>query len=146
MSVDPSVVWTPDGMRTEIHLGARDTDGAFCLLVDEPPPGWSLPAHLHHGTAVTVHVVKGDFEMTIAGNRVVLGAGQTAHIPADTIHTSSNLGATAGRRIVIFSPAGMEEFFREAGATSPETDGDPRAALTLAVRHGWEFVQRRDRG
>jgi quercetin dioxygenase-like cupin family protein len=146
MSVDPSVVWTPDGMRTEIHLGARDTDGAFCLLVDEPPAGWSLPAHLHHGMAETVHVVEGDFEMTIAGNRAVFGAGQTAHVPAGTIHTSSNLGATPGRRIVIFSPAGMEDFFLEAGVRSPEAQVDLQATVALAVRHGWEFVQHGDRG
>jgi mannose-6-phosphate isomerase-like protein (cupin superfamily) len=145
VSAGPSVVWMPGGIRTEIHLCARDTDGAFCLLVDEPPAGWSLPAHLHHGMAETVHVVEGDFEMTIAGNRAVFGAGQTAHVPAGTIHTSSNLGATPGRRIVIFSPAGMEAFFLEAGAPSPETDVDLQAMLALAVRHGWEFVQRGDR-
>jgi len=37
----------PGGVRTEIHLAAEDTEGAFCLIVDHPPAGWSLPAHRH---------------------------------------------------------------------------------------------------
>jgi hypothetical protein len=42
---EPPVVWMPGGVRTEIQLTGADTDAAFCLLVDEPPAGWSLPPH-----------------------------------------------------------------------------------------------------
>ena len=40
---------------------------------------------------------------------------------------------------MIFSPAGMEDFFLEAGAaTSGEID--LAAAAAAAARHGWEFA------
>jgi hypothetical protein len=84
----------PGGTRTEIHLDGTDTGGAFCLLVDNPPGGWSLAPHLH---------------------------------------------TDSGRRLLTFSPAGMEEFFCEAGAPSPEAEPD-RAGTAAAVRHGWRFV------
>ena len=45
MSPGPRVVWMPGGLRTEVHLRGEDTGGAFCLLADEPQPGWSLPPH-----------------------------------------------------------------------------------------------------
>jgi Cupin domain len=110
------------------------------LLLDEPPAGWSLPAHVHKDAAETIHVLEGDFEMTVAGTTERLGPGQTLHIPAGVVHAGGNVGTGLGRRLLIFSPAGMELFFREAGAPSPEAEVDRGAALAAALRHGWRFV------
>jgi quercetin dioxygenase-like cupin family protein len=63
----PRVVWMPGAVRTEIHLQSADTSGGFCLLVDHPPAGWSLPMHLHRGAAETIYIVDGEFEMQVAG-------------------------------------------------------------------------------
>jgi hypothetical protein len=63
----------------------------------------------------------------------------TLHIPAGVVHAGGNVGDAPGRRLLLFSPAGMEEFFREAGAPSPEAEIDGRAALASALRHGWRF-------
>jgi quercetin dioxygenase-like cupin family protein len=130
----------PGGVRTEIHLAAADTAGAFCLLVDEPPPGWSLPPHRHHNEAETIHIVEGSFEMDIDGKPARLGPGQTIHIPRGVIHSGGIVGDQAGRRILMFSPGGLEVFFLEVGAPSPGAQTDPGAALRSASRHGWEFV------
>src|SRR5947209_5925815 len=140
MLPEPRTVWMPGRVRTDMHLGADETGGAFCLLVDHPPAGWRLPPHLHRGTAETIHVLEGQFEMSVDGRPCRLSAGQTLHIPADLVHAGGNVGAATGRRVLIFSPAGMENFFLEAGAPSPEDEVDPRAAFASAVRHGWEFV------
>ena len=141
MGAVPRVVWMPGGTRTEIHLGAEDTAGAFCLLVDHPPAGWSLPAHLHHGTAETIHIVEGAFEVEMDGGRIGLTAGETIHVPAETVHATANVGDTQGRRILVFSPAGMERFFVEAGAPAPDAPVDGAKTLEAAIRHGWEFVR-----
>jgi mannose-6-phosphate isomerase-like protein (cupin superfamily) len=130
----------PGGVRTEIHLDRVDTQGAFCLLVDHPPVGWSLPPHVHHGVAETIHIVDGEFELMLGGRRFRLVPGQTIHVPADMIHSTSNVGAGPGQRVLIFSPAGMEEFFLQAGAPSAEAEVDGAAVVAAAVRHGWEFV------
>lgn len=140
MDASRRVVWMPGGVRTEIHLDGHDTGGAFCLLVDQPPAGWSLPPHLHHGAAETIHIVEGEFEMQVTGQLFRVGAGQTIHVPSETVHAGGNVGSVKGRRIVIFSPAGMERFFLEAGAASNDAETDPAAALASAIRHGWEFV------
>jgi quercetin dioxygenase-like cupin family protein len=130
----------PGAVRTEIHLRSADTAGAFCLLVDHPPPGWSLPLHLHRDAAETIHVVEGEFEMQVAGARTRLAGGDTLHVPADTLHSGTNVGQTRGRRVLVFSPAGMENFFLEAGAPSASQAVDPQAVLSAAARHGWEFA------
>jgi mannose-6-phosphate isomerase-like protein (cupin superfamily) len=130
----------PGRVRTEVHLQSADTAGAFCLLVDHPPAGWSLPPHLHRGSAETIHVVEGEFEMTVAGERRLLTPGQTLHVPAGAVHEGANAGAGTGRRILVFSPGGMERFFLEAGARSPRAEVDQAAVLASAARHGWEFT------
>ena len=132
------VVWMPGGVRTEIHLGAAETAGSFCMLVDQPPPGWSLPPHRHANEAETIHVVEGEFEMLVEGRQHRIAAGETIHVPQGAVHSGASVGAETGRRILIFSPAGMEEFFLEAGAPSPER-ADADAARAAAARHGWEF-------
>src|SRR6201996_6179845 len=140
MPREPQIVFMPGGVRTEIHLDGADTGGAFCLLIDHPPPGWSLPAHLHTDAAETIHVIEGEFEMTIDGRTEPLVAGETVHIPAGVFHSGTNVAPTPARRLLTFTPAGMENFFREAGSTSPDTKTDLRATARAALRHGWEFV------
>jgi quercetin dioxygenase-like cupin family protein len=139
MLTEPQVVWMPGGVRTEIHLTGADTGGAFCLLVDHPHPGWSLPSHIHKDAAETIHVIEGEFEMTIDGATERLGPGQTVHIPAGVVHSGTNVGPSPGRRILTFTPAGMEEFFREAGASSPDAEPERDAVRDTAIRHGWRF-------
>jgi quercetin dioxygenase-like cupin family protein len=136
----PPVVWMPGGVRTEVHLGGPETNDAFCLLVDYPPAGWSLPSHLHRGVAETIFVIDGEFEMSVAGQSSRLVPGQAVHVPADVVHSGGNVGQTTGRRIVLFSPAGMEKFFLEVGAASAEAEIDTRHAVASAIRHGWEFT------
>jgi quercetin dioxygenase-like cupin family protein len=142
MARDARVVWMPGRVRTEVHLGAQDTGGAFCLLVDHPPAGWSLPAHRHRNEAETIHVLDGEFEMEIDGRRSRLSAGQTAHVPRGVVHSGANVGRGPGRRVLIFSPAGMERFFLDSGAPTPDGEIDPAALLACATSHGWEFVDR----
>ncbi len=142
MAADARVVWMPGRVRTEIHLTGEDTGGAFCLLVDHPPAGWSLPAHRHANEAETIHVVDGVFEMELDGAPRRVSAGQTIHVPAGVIHSGVNVGPQTARRVVIFSPAGMERFFLEAGSPVRDREPDIRAALAAAIRHGWEFLPR----
>jgi quercetin dioxygenase-like cupin family protein len=139
MPGEATVVWMPGGVRTEVHLTGADTGGAFCLLVDELPAGWALPVHRHRGQAETMHVLSGEMAVAVEGGEETLArAGQTAHVAAGLLHATRNSGPGPLRRLVVFSPAGMEGFFLEAGAGSPDTV-DAEAVLESALRHGWEF-------
>lgn len=129
----------PGAVRTEIHLTGEETAGAFCLLSDALPPGWALPPHRHRGAAETIHVIEGELAYSLdGGEEHVAAAGETLHVPADVMHATRNAGAGTLRRVVLFSPAGMERFFLEAGAERPE-ESDPDAALAAALRNGWQF-------
>lgn len=132
----------PGGLRLEVHLGGEETAGAFCLTTDEPPVGWRLPAHRHRREAETMHVIDGLFEVSVEQVEHRLSAGQTLHVPAGVAHATRNIGDRRGRRLVVYSPAGMERFFLEAGADTQAEQIDGSAALLAATRHGWEFLGR----
>ena|SRR5437899_789973 len=137
----PTVVWMPGDVRTEVHLTAATSGDALCLLIDEPPAGWSLPPHRHANEAETIHVLAGSFALDIDGQRVRLRAGDTAHVPAGVTHGGGNIGSETGRRVVIFTPAGIEGFFLAVGKPRQGeafTDGE---VLAAARRWGWEFVR-----
>ena len=122
-------VLLPGGLRLRVHLGSEDTGGAFCLVEDHPPEGWSLPPHLHLNESETVYVLEGEFESVVDGERRILGPCDRVHIPAGVVHS----GGGHGRRLLVFAPAGMERFFLELA------DGnEPPPAL--ALRYGWRFV------
>jgi quercetin dioxygenase-like cupin family protein len=140
MITDPQVVWMPGDTRTEIHLTTEDTDGRFCMLLDHPGPGWSLPPHLHSNESETIHIVAGEFKMEVGDERMVVSAGETVHVPRGVIHSGANIGEQTGKRVLLFSPAGMERFFMEAGASAPGGKADRAATAATAMRHGWEFV------
>jgi hypothetical protein len=78
--------------------------------------------------------------MTVADESSQLGAGDSLHVPADVLYSGGNVGPALGRRLVVFRPAGMENFFLEAGTSSTEVGTDLGEAVASAVRHGWEFT------
>ena len=129
----PHEVTLPGGTRVEIHLSADDTAGQLCLLVDHPPAGWALPPHRHRNEAETIHVLEGRFELTVDGERREMGPGDTAHVPRGVVHSGGNIGDEQGRRLVVFTPGGIEGWFLEVGES-------PDSALEAALRYGWEFV------
>jgi quercetin dioxygenase-like cupin family protein len=129
------VLELPGGVRARVHVTGRDSGGAFTLLTDEAPPGWSLPPHRHANESETIHIVSGTLWLDLEGEHRELEAGETAFIPRGSVHSGGTLGAESVRRVLVFAPAGMEDFFA-ALADSP----DPAAAAELARAYGWTFA------
>ena len=132
-------LWLPGGVRMEVHLDGAATGGAFCLLVDEPPPGWWLPPHRHRAESETIHVVAGEFDVVVDGERMRLGPGDTAHVPVGVLHEGGNVGSEPGRRLLVFSPSGPEGFFREIGTGDPDAVADRAAMAAAGARYGFDF-------
>src|SRR4051795_9913721 len=138
----------PGGVHVTIGLDGEATGGALMLLVDRPPVGWvrpapagggpggplwllgarppvgwALPPHRHRNESETIHVVAGRFELVIEGERRELGPGDSAHVPAGTLHEGRKIGHVEGRRVIVFAPAGVEGWFR-AVAAEPDRAGE----------------------
>ena len=128
------------GDRLEIHLTGEDTGGSLCLVVDHPEPAFHLLEHRHLNESETIHVVEGTYEFVLDGATRELGPGDTVHVPRGATHGIRNTGATTGRRVLVFEPAGIERFFLAAGTAEPGQARDPGELLALAERHGWQLA------
>jgi mannose-6-phosphate isomerase-like protein (cupin superfamily) len=73
------------------------------------------PLHLHLYQEEWFYVMEGEVAFQVGEQRVQLHAGESVLAPRLAPHTFSALGATPGRLLIAFCPAGkMEQYFRDA--------------------------------
>jgi len=122
-----------------IVLSGEETAGRFCLIDMHVPPGGGPPPH-RHDFGESFLVVEGQVEATFRGQRRVVSAGETIHIPANAPHQFRNASSSAARMFCICSPAGQEQFFLEIGTpvatrttASPKLTDEQQAAFIKKV-------------
>jgi uncharacterized cupin superfamily protein len=98
-------------------------------------------------------VLEGEIEASFRGERSIVRAGETLHIPANAPHPFTNAAQQTARLLCICAPAGQEEFFAQVGVrvatrTAPPPPLDPVAQAktkakseALAPQYRTEFVQ-----
>ena len=84
------------------------------------PPGYSPPLHRHDFGAESFYVVEGGARFVAGDDEVVLGPGGFIRIPPSVPHSFETLGDTPSRILDILTPAGLWEFFTEAGEPARE--------------------------
>ena len=71
------------------------------------------PLHVHLYQEEWFYVMEGEVDFQVGDKRFRLGPGDSAFGPRGVPHTFSHVGATPGRMLIAFTPAGkMEQFFR----------------------------------
>src|ERR1700676_5324458 len=111
-----------------ILLTGHDTAGRFCLIDMHIPPGGGPPPH-RHDFEESFTLLDGEIEATFRGEKSVVRAGETLHIPANAPHSFINASARPARLLCLCAPAGQEEFFQQvgvpvAGRTTPPPKPD----------------------
>lgn len=69
------------------------------------PPGLGHAFHKHPEMEEIIYVLEGKCEQWVEQEKKILGPGQVAHIPMDTVHGSYNIGSDTLRVLAILSPA-----------------------------------------
>jgi quercetin dioxygenase-like cupin family protein len=118
-----------------ILLSGDDTAGRYCLIDMHIPPGGGPPPH-RHDFEESFTILEGEIEAAFRGEKSVVRAGETIHIPANAPHSFANTSRQPARLLCICSPAGQEEFFAQVGvpalnrtAPPPKLDAAGQAAL-----------------
>ena len=100
-----------------ITVTGAQTAGRFCVVDMHIPPGRGPPLHRHHFEETFI-LLEGEIEATSRGKKTIVKAGDTVNIPANAPHRFHNISSSATRLLCICSPAGLDDFFREANASS----------------------------
>src|SRR5919199_6496367 len=130
-------IWIVGDTYTFKAVGAN-TNGALMLFEGTVSPQLGPPPHIHHREDEFFYVLEGEFEILDGDRTFMASAGSFVHIPKGTLHRFKNVGATPAKMLVLFTPAGMENFFFEAGLPAPGGGSPPplgpeEIGRTLAV-------------
>ena len=110
-------------------------------LVEHPmsPRALAAPLHLHTREDEYSFVLQGRMGALLGDDVVEAGPGDLVFKPRNQWHTFWNAGDEPCRILEIISPAGFEQYFREAAPLLAGPEPDKAAVTALAARYGLEL-------
>jgi mannose-6-phosphate isomerase-like protein (cupin superfamily) len=118
-----------------IRVSAEDSGGAMTVL-EEVPPMVDTPLHVHSREDELFYIVEGEHIITLGEREHRLGPGEAIFAPRGVPHAQRRVEPGVGRELVVLTPGGFEQFFRDlAGAERSGTLG-PDAYAEASERAG----------
>ena len=137
------------GTSIDILVSGEETGRQFALLRITNPPGVWTPPHRHLNEEETIYVLSGQVEIEAGDETRSLSVGETMVLPRAQAHRLGNAGPEPAQALVFCTPAGFEQFVREAGepTSAAEPAHAPDAATLarladLSSRFGIELLPR----
>ncbi|MEU6154138.1 cupin domain-containing protein [Actinosynnema sp. NPDC047251] len=121
-----------------IRLAGTDTGGRLAvveLTLDAGALG--AAPHVHHGHEEDFVVLDGEITFDTADGGLAVGAGGSLAVPRGTPHGFRNDTALPARCLMVFTPAGYEDYFREVSrmvAAGHEPTADELDALRVGFQ------------
>ncbi len=151
-NLDPQAgekIWIA-GDTAIIRATAADTGGTYTMIEAIASPGNGPPPHIHKNEDESLYVLDGEFEILNGKHLVRAKPGALAFVPRGTVHRFRCIGDRTGRMLLVYTPGGIEGFFREAGmpavgdGSAPPVDSAEIARTEKAGRRyaleviGWD--------
>jgi len=114
------------GTLMRFHVTASDSRGAFSVVEQLLPEGFSPPRHVHANEAGLIYVLEGAVEVEVAGARRLLNATECAFLPKGVEHTFR--GAVRSRILEVTAPGGVDAFYEENAVPAEREELPPPAA------------------
>jgi mannose-6-phosphate isomerase-like protein (cupin superfamily) len=102
------------GDRYTFLITGAETGGAYAVFDCFVPPGSGSPPHLHQREDEAFFVVEGEFEFTVAGERVGVSTGGFMFGRRGVPHNFKNIGSAPGRMIVTVTQVSRDFLLRSA--------------------------------
>jgi quercetin dioxygenase-like cupin family protein len=130
-----------------VKASGADTGGAFTLIEVRVPPQSGPPPHVHRREDEAFYILDGEFEVHIDNQRLTAGPGSWVTLAKGSLHHFKNIGPMPAKMLIFATPAGLDQFFLEAGGeatdASPESSAvrpeDIEKLLAVAPRYGIEI-------
>jgi quercetin dioxygenase-like cupin family protein len=138
-------IWFIDNLA-RVLVGGETSEGRLAVVEIEGRRGDMPPLHVHRREDEVFYVLDGELSVHTPDGSVQLRAGEAFFAPRDIPHVYRIESATA-RWLGIATPAGFDDFVREAGEPASEEvlppEGrvhDPARLAEIAARHGIELL------
>ena len=139
--------WGPGDMYTFLVTG-EESGGTMFALDCLVGAGGGPPPHRHLAEDELFAITAGSIVFTAEEETRVVAPGESVFVPRGTRHLYRNDGPEVARMIAVYTPAGMEGWFREVctpvvdpSATPPPiTDELIERMLAAGPRHNVEWM------
>jgi quercetin dioxygenase-like cupin family protein len=120
-----------------IRVSAEDSGGTMTVL-EEVPPMVDTPLHVHSKEDELFYVVEGEHIITLGEREHRLGPGEAIFAPRGIPHAQRRVEPGVGRELIVLTPGGFEQFFRDlaeaerGGSLGPDayTEASERAGIS----------------
>ena len=127
--------------NVEVLATSAQTSGEFTLLqTQSEPPEFGPPLHLHRDAAEAFFVLEGEYLMFIEDQRTRCPPGAFVYVPKAMPHTFKVVSEGPGKKLNLFAPAAMTEFFEELAEAEAAGSATPELLDEIAARSQMEVL------
>ena len=103
-----------------VKATGEQTGGAFSLIDNVGPPAGASPYHVHHNEDEAVYVYEGEITFYVGVERIKAEPGTWVYAPREVPHGFRIEGASPAKMLLLYTPAGFEQYFVEVGEPARE--------------------------
>lgn len=128
--------------KISVKVSGKDNDGAFAVLEVATKVDAGSPLHIHDIENEWFYALEGEYDIQVGDQVYRLEPGASVYGPKMIPHAWHDVGATAGKMLVVVQPAGNIEAFSEdlEKLSAGENRNDPGAFKALFEKHDMEIV------
>ena len=143
-----------DELTYTIILNGDRSDGKYSLIEIEflSDREKEIPLHKHTKEDIIIYVIEGDFLIQKGNETINTKPGMSMKLERNIEHSYKKIGNNRGKLLVIFEPAGFENYFGDLNSLHSSSDSfidndlhvfdkdDDRIRLHLLEKtYGWAF-------
>jgi mannose-6-phosphate isomerase-like protein (cupin superfamily) len=125
------------GTTILVKTSSKESGGAITVL-EEGQPMLDTPLHVHSKEDELFYIMEGEHVVTRGEEEFRLGPGEAIFLPRGVPHAQRRVVPGKGRELVILTPGGLEQFFRDlaqadqAGRLGPDAyaEASKKAGIT----------------
>lgn len=134
------------GTLMTLKATGEQTNGAYGLIEQVLPPGFASPLHVHHREDEAFYLLEGEATFTCGDQTMKARPGSYIFFPRDIPHWFCIQETQPARLLQLNFPAGLENFFVEAGEPAPKLTLPPAGPpdvekmASTAAKYGIEIL------
>lgn len=136
-----------NGILYRIIISGNQTEDKYSIIEITFPAGEEseIPLHKHGNEALVMHVIEGNFSFRYGKETLEGNKDTVLRFEKDVNHSYRKIGKDQGKLLVTYTPAGLENFFRELGTSTIEDSKksiqfDPVIVHLLESNYNWRFI------
>jgi mannose-6-phosphate isomerase-like protein (cupin superfamily) len=128
------------GEGTVVLRATAATTGGALTIFEEVPPLLDTPPHVHSREDELFYILEGEHIVQRGQMEFGVGPGDAVFLPRGVPHAQRRVVPGEGRLLVVCSPAGFEEFFRDLAAADADGRLGPDAYAAASERAGISWL------